>query len=151
MDSPYTWALVAMALVAMAFSYQVNHAWRWVAAGGASFFASTLFLDFGDRPDLHPFLTLGCDALVFLLVLKYWKEDWELGVAIAFLASVFCSLMKIWGLLPAPWVYPSLLELANLGALLCITTTGIVDLAGRRENSPLNSVRARFHSPRHHL
>ncbi len=117
----------------------------------ASFIVSTLYLDYGDNPDLHPILTLACDALVCLAIFRYYREDWELGVFIAFLASVFSSVLRIGGFIPEQWVYASLLELTNLGALLCIAGTGIVDMLGRHASSRLHPLRARLHSSRHSL
>jgi hypothetical protein len=138
MDSPWTYALIALALIAGAFSYGVPRAWRWIGLGGVSFFVTTAFLDYGDRPDLHPFLTLACDALVCLFIFRGFREEWEIGVFIAFLCSCFASLLRIGGFVPAPWVYASLLELCNAGALLWITGIGLIDLIGRNENSPVH-------------
>lgn len=150
MDSPWTYALIAIALVAMAFSYRIPRAWRWIGIGGLSFFASTLFLDYGDRPDLHPFFTFGCDALVCLALYRGYREEWEIGVFIAFLCSCFASLLRIGGFVPIPWVYASLLELCNLGALLWIIGIGVIDIVGRRnENSSVSHWRRRLHSARH--
>lgn len=151
MDSPWTFALIAMALAAMAFSYRVPRAWWWIAAGGASFAVTTLYLDLSGNPSMHPILTLACDALVCLMIFRCYREDWELGVFIAFLASVFSSVLRIGGFIPEPWVYASLLEMANLGALLCIGGTGIVDMLGRHEGSRLHHLRGRLHSARHSL
>lgn len=143
MASPWTYALIAMALAAMAFSYSIPRAWRWIGIGGLSFFASTAFLDYGDRPDLHPFFTLGCDALVCGTIYRWHQESWEIPVYIAFLCSCFASLLMI-GFRLDHWVYASLLELCNVGALLWITGTGLIDMIGRHENSS-------FHHWRGHL
>lgn len=151
MTSPWTFALIAMALAAMAFSYRIPRAWWWIACGGLSFAVTTLYLDMSGNPELHPILTLACDALVCLAIFRYYREDWELGVFIAFLASVFSSVLRIGGFIPEPWVYASLLELCNAGALLCITGTGIVDMLGRHEGSRFHPLRVRLHSARHSL
>lgn len=143
MASPYTWALIAVALVVAALSYQVPRAWLWLGLGALSFFVSTLFQDFAGRPDLQPFVTLGCDSLVCLAIYRAHREAWELPVYIAFMCSVFSSLIFI-AFKFEHWVYASLLELCNLGALLWIGGTGLVDMLGRHENSA-------FHPWRVHL
>lgn len=151
MESPWTWAVAAMALIAMAFSYGVPHAWRWIGLMMAIFFATTVYVDYGDHPEFHPFLALLCDAAIATAVMIYYREDWELGIAIAFMASCFTSLLRIFHFIPDTWLYPSLLELCNAGALLCITGTGIVDMVGRRDGSAFHSLRVRLHSPRSSL
>lgn len=151
MDSPWTYALIFLALIAMALSWRVPRAWWWIAAGGASFFVTTLFLDYGDHPEMHPILTFSCDALVCVLVISSYREDWELGIAIAFLASVFSSVLRIGGAIQEDWVYAALLEACNAGALLCIAGTGIIDTVGRHEGSRFHRFYSRLHSPRHSL
>lgn len=148
MDSPWTYALILLALVAMAFSYRIPRAWRWIGVGGASFFASTLFFDYGNRPDLHPFFTLACDAAVCCAIYRWHQEDWEIPIYIAFMCSVFASLLML-GFHLEPWVYASLLELCNAGALLWIIGTGLIDMLGRHENSAFRPVYNRLHSHRH--
>jgi hypothetical protein len=146
MESPWTYALIGLALVALYFSAGVPRAWRWIAVGGASFFISTLFLDYGPAPHWHPFVTFACDAAVCLIIvltyLNHGGQDWEIGVFIAFLCSMLVSLLRIGGAVPIDWVYASLLELANVGALLWITWTGVIETVGRHENSPVHSLRA---------
>lgn len=147
MTSPWTLALIAVTFVALACSVRVPRAWRWIGLGAVSFFVSTLFQDFAGRSDLQPFVTLGCDALVCLAIYKWHQETWEIPVYIAFLCSVFASLIFI-GFKFEHWIYASLLELCNLAALLCITGTGVVDLIGRNENSPVSGWRRHLHSAR---
>lgn len=149
MDSIWTWALAAVALIAAAVSYRVPRAWLWIACMAVSFLVTTTFLDYAARPDLHPFLTFACDALICITVFQHYREDWELGVFLAFLCSTFASLLRMGGFIPEAWVYASLLEICNAGALLWIAGTGLIDMIGRNENSPFYPVRARLHSPRH--
>lgn len=78
------------------------------------------------------------DALVCLFIFRGFREEWEIPVFIAFLCSCFASLLRIGGFVPEPWVYASLLELCNAGALLWITGIGLIDLIGRNENSPVH-------------
>jgi CDP-diglyceride synthetase len=151
MDSPWTYALISVALVALVASWRVPRAWWWIGLGGLSFLVTTLFYDYAGRPDLHPILTISCDALVCLAIFWFYREDWELGVFIAFLASVFSSVLMIGGFIPAQWVYASLLELCNLGALLCIIGTGLVDRIGRHEHSRLHPIYLDIHRSRHPL
>lgn len=152
MDSPYTWALIAVAFIALPLSWHLDRAWRWISLGGASFFITTLYLDYGSFPEAHPFLSFACDAAVCFAIgyiyLKRGGEDWELGIFLAFLCSCMASLLRIGGFIPHAWVYASLQELCNLGALLWIIGTGIIDMVGRNENSPLHPVWARLHSSR---
>lgn len=147
MSSPYTWALIAVAIFAAALSYQVPRAGRWIALGALSFFASTVFLDYTPWHDLHPVFTFFCDFVVCIVIgVTYFHrggKDWELGVFIAFMCSCFSSLLMM-GFRLEPWLYASLLELCNLAALLWIIGIGVVDLVGRHENS-------RFHGLRHML
>lgn len=151
MDSPWTWTLIAMALVAMAFSYELPHAWRWIGLGGAIFFATTAFLDYAPWPILHPFLSFAGDAAIVVVVLKYAREDWEICIAVAFIASAFASLLRMFDMIGDHVLYASLLELCNAGALICITGTGVVDMMGKRHGTALHALRDRLHSPRRSL
>lgn len=147
MHSPWTYALIFIALVIMALSYRVPRAWLWVGCGGVSFFVSTLFMTYVG-PDMHPVLTLACDALVCWTVFNYYEEDWELGVFLAYMVSVFSSLMMIGGFINQDWVYASLLEACNLCALLWIGTTGVIDMVGKNEDSIVHSFRQRIRHAR---
>lgn len=151
MESPWTWSLVAVGLLAMLLTFHVPRAWQWIGIGGLSFFASTLFLDYSGRPDLHPFFTFACDSLVCLALFRGYQEDWELSVFLAFLCSCFASLLMIGGFVREPWIYSSLLELCNLSALLWIGGTGVIDMIGRNENSVVHSWYRRLHLPRRTL
>lgn len=143
--------MVAAGLVVMLCTFHVRRAWMWIGIGALSFFVTTLYLDYSDRPDLHPFLTFACDGLVCLAVFRWYQEDWELGVFLAFLCSCFASLLRIGGFVPDAWIYSSLLELCNLSALLWIGGTGIIDLIGRNANSPVHHWYSKLHSPRNSL
>ncbi len=148
MLNPWSFGLLCMAIVALAASWQIPRARLWIAAGAISFIVSSLWWDYGNR-EVHPLLTFSCDSLVCLLVYLFFQEDWELGFFLAFLASTFSSLLQILGLIHQEWVYASLLEFCNACALLWITTTGIVDMVGKNENSALHPLRARLHFTRH--
>lgn len=150
MTSPWTIALVSLALVMMLLSFKTPRAWRWIGIGGLSFFATTLFYDYGDK-QMHPIFTLASDALCALLIYRGYREDWEIFVFLAFLASVFSSVLMLGGFITADWIYASLLELCNAGALLWIGTTGVIDMVGKNENSALHAFRARLHHARHSL
>lgn len=155
MSSPWTWALIAMALVAMAFSYHVPRAWQWIGLGGCSFLISTLFLDYGPWPQWHPLVTFFCDAtvcfVIFSVYMQHGGHDWELGVFLAFLCSTLASLLRMGGFVSADWVYAGLLELCNAGALLWIMWTGLIEMVGRHENSPAHSLRASLLHPRNSI
>jgi signal transduction histidine kinase len=152
MSSPWTWALIIMALVALYCSSHVPRAWRWIGAGGLSFFATTLFLDYSPAPQWHPLFTFGCDAavcfLIFFTYMEHGGSDWELGVFLAFLCSTLASLLRMGGFVPDNWVYPAMLELCNAGALLWIISTGLIEMVGRHENSPVHRLRAGLLHPR---
>lgn len=155
MNSPWTWALFALTAVALSCSYRVPRAWRWIAVGGASFFISTLYLDYGPMPQFHPLVTFLCDAgvcvVIFAVYMLHGGHDWELGVFIAFMCSALASLLRMGGFVPIDWVYAGLLELCNAGALLWITWTGLIEMVGRHENSPVHSLRANLLHSRHTL
>jgi peptidoglycan/LPS O-acetylase OafA/YrhL len=150
MESPWTLGLIAIALVTMGLSYRIPRAWRWIGLGGIDFFATTLFADFGPTPDIHPFFTAGCDGLVCYIILRNYREHWELGVAMAFLVSLFCSCVML-GFQPyvKDWVYASLLELCNLAAMICIAATGVAEMIGQNASSPFRSVRDSLRHARH--
>lgn len=150
MTSPWTYALVSVALVVMLLSWKTPRAWWWIGVGGASFFVTTLYYDYGNR-EMHPILTLACDALCALVIYRMYKEDWEVLIFLAFLASVFCSVLMLGGFIKEDWIYASLLELCNLGGLLWIGTTGLVDMVGKNEGSPLHHFRSRIHHARSSL
>lgn len=150
MTSLWTYGLFIVAIVALACSVHVPRAWRWIGLGGLSFFVSTLFQDYAGRPDLQPFVTLGCDALVCWAIFRWHRETWEIGVYTAFLCSTFASLLFI-GFKFEHWVYASLLEIANLAALLCIIGTGLIDMVGRNANSPVHLVRVHLRHAHDHV
>jgi hypothetical protein len=137
MESPYTWTLISLALVAMALSWNVPRAWWWIGAGGASFFASTLYYDYGGNHHLHPILTLSCDSLVCIALFFGAKEKWELLVFGSFWLSVLSSLLMIGGFIASQIMYASLLEVFNLCAILAISGTGIVQMIGEHGHSSL--------------
>jgi hypothetical protein len=137
MESPYTWTLITLALVAMALSWNVPRAWWWIGAGGASFFVSTLYYDYGGNHHLHPILTLSCDSLVCIALFFGAKEKWELLVFGSFWLSVLSSLLMIGGFIASQIMYASLLEVFNLCAILAISGTGIVQMIGEHGHSNL--------------
>jgi len=152
MDSPYTWALIALALVAMALSWNVPRAWMWIGAGGASFFASTLFYDYGGNHHMHPILTLSCDSLVCAALYYGAREKWELLVFGAFWLSVLSSLLMIGKFIDNQIVYASLLEVFNLCAILAISGTGIVQMIDKYGHSILfHNFNRYLHSARNSL
>jgi hypothetical protein len=83
--------------------------------------------------------------------MEYGGSDWELGVFVAFMCSTLASLLRMGGFVQAEWVYASLLELCNAGALLWITWTGLIEMVGRHENSPVHQLRATLLHPRNPL
>ncbi len=131
MDSPWTWALIGLALVAMALSWNVPRAWWWIGAGGLSFFVSTLYFDYGGNHHMHPILTFSCDTSVCIAIYSKAKEKWEILIFAAYWMSVLSSLMMFAGWIPNQIVYASLLELCNLCAILAISATGIVQMIGK--------------------
>lgn len=150
MTSPWTYGLIAIALVTMALSYRVPRAWLWIGCGGLSFFASTLFYDYYGMPQWHAPITFLCDTMVCVAIFNFYEEDWELGIFIAFLCSTSCSMLMLAGAIPEQWVYASLLEVCNLGALLWIGTMGIIEMIGRHEDSYFHSLRNHLHHARDH-
>lgn len=146
MSSPWTWALVGLAIIALTCSRSLPRAWRWIGFGGVAFFATTLFLDYGPWPKLHPLASFICDAVVcFAIYHTYMHDDgadWEIAVFIAFLCSCLASLFVMAKWIPTGWVYASVQEACNAGALLWITWTGLIEMFGRHENSPVHSMRA---------
>lgn len=130
MSSPWTYALVIAALAGMVLAWHVPRAWMWTGIGGASFFASTLYFDYGNQV-LHPIMTLACDSLVCLAIYRWAKEKWEILIFLSFWLSVLTSLLMIGGFIPDRVVYASFLEIFNLCAILAISGTGIVQMIGK--------------------
>lgn len=150
MFNPYAYALIGYAIFSLVMTCVTPRAWFWIGLGGASFVASSLYWDYGDR-QYHPIFTFTCDAL-FCLALHLWaKERWELGIFLFFLTSVFASLLKIGGFIPNNTVYASLLELCNWAALFWISGIGLMDLINRYEDSFLRGLHSSLHSARHSL
>lgn len=151
--NPWAIALFIMALIVLALSRGVPRAWLWIGVGSASFVASSAFWEFGTMQmrDLHPVFTFACDALVCLAIHVGAKEKWELGVFVAFLMSVFASLLRLGGFIQDGTLYASLLELCNFGALLLIGGTGLLDMIGKHEDSYFHPVHRRLHSARNTL
>lgn len=132
--NPYAFALIIVALVILALSWHVPRAKLWMLAGGASFFASSLWWDFGDK-NVHHIFTMACDMLVCLAVYNGAKEMWEAGIFLAFFLSVGVSLLRVVGSLPDGEMYASLLEACNYFALFCIGFTGLLDRINRHDRS----------------
>jgi len=132
--NPYAFALIIIALLVLALSWNVPRAKLWMAVGGASFFASSLWWDFGDQ-SVHHIFTMTGDMLVCLAVYNVAKEMWEAGIFLAFFLSVGVSLLRIVGSLPDGDMYASFLEACNYFALACIGFMGILDRVSRYEHT----------------
>jgi hypothetical protein len=111
-----------------------------------SFFVTTLFLDYGSWPEWHPLLSFICDAAICAAVFYTYMNgdgaDWEIAVFIAFMCSCLASLFVMAHWIPHNWIYASVQEACNAGALLWIIGTGCIEMVGRHENSPVHTVRA---------
>lgn len=147
MNNPWAYGIVFVALVVLSLTRGIPRAWLWIGIGAASFVISSVYWDLGDKT-LHPIVTFACDALVCVCIHAGAKEKWELGIFLAFLTSVFCSLLKLTGFIPNQILYASLLELCNFVALLWIGGVGIIDLIGKHEDGHLHRIRVRLHSSR---
>lgn len=148
MSNPWAISLMLLALVAAVVARGLPRAWLWLGAGALSFITSSLYWDYGDRVN-HPIVTLMCDVMVCSLLYAMAKERWEMGVFIAFLTSVLCSLLALGQFIPKVWVYASLLEFCNLSAILFIGGAGIIDALGKRKPGAFRHWSHVLHSPRH--
>ncbi|MGA1801497.1 hypothetical protein [Rhizobium sp. HT1-10] len=131
----------------LAIAWKVPRAWLWVALLATDFIATSLFWDYGNH-EFHPIFTLAVDGLVCLAAHLWAQEKWELGFFLAFLSSVFISLLKLAGFVPSNLIYASFLELFNYCALLLISGIGILDVTARHERGFLSSLRRSLHSAR---
>ena len=147
MNNPWAYSIIALALVVLVIARGIPRAWLWIGVGGASFIASSLYWDFGNQ-QLHPIFTFTCDSLVCAALHAKAEEKWELGVFLAFILSVFCSLLKIGLFLQDDILYAMFLETFNAAALLVIGCTGLTELIGRNEDSAFHRVNRYLHSSR---
>ena len=128
MTSPYTWILVSIAVVVWLLARDLPRARLWIALGGADFFLTTIYYDLG-LPN-HPAMTLAADASVCLTIYFLAKEEWEVkGLYRIFQLSVLFSVLKLAKFIEDDVTYATLLELANLAALICIGGTAIMNRA----------------------
>lgn len=140
MDNVWAYSILIMAVIAFIASWSLPRAKLWIALAMASFIASGLQWDYGDKT-LHPVFTFTCDATVCLCVHIWAQEKWELGVYGIFLMSVATSLLKLALFITDPILYASLLELWNYLFLAWVTGMGIMERIARNEGSFLHLVR----------
>lgn len=143
----YAIALISAAFVTMGLSMKTPRSWMWVGVGGASFVASSLYWDFGDR-QFHPIFTFSCDALVCLSLHVMAKEKWELIVFACFLLSCFMSILRIAGFVPGDIMYASMLEVCNWAALFVVGGVGLLDMVRRNGDGLSGSLHRSLHSAR---
>lgn len=147
MFNPFAIALMIGAGIALALSWKTPRAWYWIGLGGASFVASSLYWDYGDRTS-HTLFAFTCDAL-FVLAMHLWvKEQWELPILGIFVVSAFINLLKLGSFIPDGVVYASLLELCNWLALLWILGVGLTDLLKHYDIRMVRRVHAGLHRTR---
>lgn len=146
----WAYSILILSVIVMAISWRVPRAWLWILALMADFIATSLFWDYGNHA-FHPLFTLACDASVCLACHVYAQEKWELGFFLAFLSSVFISLLKLSGLIPNSVIYASFLEVFNYCALILIGGMGILDMISRHDGHYLRPLSRRLHSARNTL
>lgn len=148
MANPYSIALGIMAIVALICTYRLPRAWIWIGLASVSYVVSSLYWQNTRNYELLPVVNITCDAALCWAIYAYYKEDWEIYVFIAYLASVFGSLLMLGGFIHHLWVYGSVLEAANAAAMLFMIGTGIIDMAGKNERSVFNRLYRNLHQPR---
>ncbi len=141
-------ALLFGAIIALALTYKTPRAWLWIGLGAASFAASTLVWEYGDKT-FHPLFTFTCDALFCLALHLRIRQQWEVGILFLYIVSVFVSLMKLGGFMPDGIMYAAMLEGVNWLALLWIGGIGLTDLASRYDVSFIRRMHTGFHRSRH--
>jgi hypothetical protein len=127
--SVFQLALCVGAVVAALLAWKVERSWLWIAAGVASFVASTAWARY-DLP-LPPLFTALCDASVCLLIYGLARQRFELILFQLFQASVLVSIVFLSLQFLSPGaahhaVYVSILEAINWAALALISGTGII-------------------------
>lgn len=137
-------ALVIGALITALISFRLPRAWRWIAAGAASFVASTAYYRYG--LPYYPAFTLVCDASVCLAVYAFAKERWEERIYNIFQLSVLISLLYMSNVIADHWLYIVCLELLNWVALLTIGGTAIWDRVKGNAGNPYGRRWADLHS-----
>jgi len=147
MQNVWAYSILILSVFTLAIAWKVPRAWLWVALLAADFVATSLFWDYGNH-EFHPIFTLAVDGLVCLAAHLWAQEKWELGFFLAFLSSVFVSLLKLSPFAPSNLVYASLLEFCNFCALVVISGVGLLDMIARHEDGPLSSLRRSLHSAR---
>lgn len=113
----------------------------WIAAGAASFIASTAWSRYG--MPFPPAFTMGCDALVCLAIYFLARERWEEWLYRVFQASTLISLVYLAGpieigsvvITMSHWLYVVTLEIANWAALLLIGGTALLEWSREHEDS----------------
>ena len=138
-------ALVIGALIAALIAFRLPRAWRWIAAGAASFVASTAYYRYG--LPYYPAFTLVCDASVCLAVYAFAKERWEERIYNIFQLSVLISLLYMSNVIADHWLYVVSLELLNWAALLTIGGTAILDRIKGNVGNPHDHRWADIRSP----
>jgi hypothetical protein len=129
----YQIALATGALIVALLSAGLDRAWVWIAAGAASFVASTAYARHG--LPLPSLFTALCDAAVCLAIYTFARQRWELGTYRLFQLSVLVSIVFLGMVLFKPsaassfW-YVTALEGINWAVLLLITGTAVAQWAG---------------------
>jgi MFS family permease len=132
-------ALLIGALATGALSWQLERAWLWIAAGAASFIASTAYARYG--LPMPPLFTALCDAAVCLLIYGLARQMWEVRLYQCFLASVLVSIVFLALSIFTPeaasrYLYVTLLEAINWAALLLIAGTALMQWIGDHGGYP---------------
>lgn len=127
--SSFQIALLVGAVVAALLSWKLERAWLWIAAGAASFVASTAWARYG--LPLPVLFTAVCDASVCLLIYGLARQRFELLLYQLFQASVLVSIVFLTMQFISPekahhWFYVAILEALNWAALALISATGIM-------------------------
>lgn len=137
-------ALLIGALITAIIAFRLPRAWRWIAAGAASFVASTAYYRYG--LPYYPAFTLVCDAAVCLSVYAWARERWEEKIYHIFQLSVLISLLYMSNVIADHWLYVVSLELLNWAALLTIGGTALLDRIKGNAGSPYDRRWSNIHS-----
>lgn len=128
----YEWyqiALVVGAVITLVIAWEVPRAALWIALGGLSFVASSLWHDAG-----FPYgaaFGAATNFVVWLFIFSWARQQWEMRVINCFQAMIATDIvyfgLQLYSTHPSHYAFATLLELWNWLALVVIASTAIME------------------------